>query len=98
MEKTDIRRAEKISSVATAALCDGEIIGYSLYTVYIDGAHLARLAVMPRAQGRGIASALLGDALPLRKAEHFYHDREYSGIQHPFTAALRTFWIRSQWI
>ncbi|MBK8021493.1 MAG: GNAT family N-acetyltransferase [Chloroflexi bacterium] len=63
MEKTDIRQAEKISSVATAALCDGEIIGYSLYTVYIDGAHLARLAVMPRAQGRGIASALLADAL-----------------------------------
>jgi [ribosomal protein S18]-alanine N-acetyltransferase len=63
MEKADIRQAEKVSSIGTAALCDETIVGYSLYTVYIDGAHLARLAVAPSMQGRGIASALLSDAL-----------------------------------
>lgn len=63
MERADVRLAEKVSSIATAAVRDGEIIGYSLYTVYIDGAHLARLAVTPLAQGQGVASALISDAL-----------------------------------
>lgn len=63
MERADIRQAEKISSIGTVALREGQVVGYALCTVFIDGAHLARLAVAPEQQGRGVASAILADLL-----------------------------------
>src|SRR5690606_34901169 len=41
----------------------GEIIGYQISTGNRPGAHLARLAVSPEAQGRGVASALVGEII-----------------------------------
>jgi ribosomal protein S18 acetylase RimI-like enzyme len=40
---------------------DGAILGYQLTTGGRQRAHLARLAVHPRAQGRGVGGLLLGD-------------------------------------
>jgi len=63
MDVSELRQAEKISALATVALYEHEIVGYSLYTITMEGAHLARLAVLPAFQGRGVASLILVDAL-----------------------------------
>jgi ribosomal protein S18 acetylase RimI-like enzyme len=65
MGRSDIRQAERSSAYATVALDQqtNTIIGYQLSTLYFDGSHLARLAVAPIAQGRGIGRALVGEAL-----------------------------------
>lgn len=47
--------------VATVAESSDGIVGYQFSTASPFGAHLARLAVHPEAQRRGIASALIGD-------------------------------------
>lgn len=59
----DIRQAYRICSSCTVAVNDNTILGYQLSTLYFEGAHLARLAVAPNAQGAGIGAALLGDLL-----------------------------------
>jgi [ribosomal protein S18]-alanine N-acetyltransferase len=59
----EIRQAYRISSSCTVAEKDHEIVGYQLSTLYFDGAHLARLAVLPQTQGNGVGGALLGDLL-----------------------------------
>ena len=63
MDKNEIRQAERISAACTVAEIGGKMVGYQLSTLYFDGAHLARLAVIPALQGRGIARALLADVL-----------------------------------
>jgi len=47
--------------VATVAESDEGILGYQFSTASPFGAHLARLATLPKAQRRGIATALIGD-------------------------------------
>jgi ribosomal-protein-alanine N-acetyltransferase len=47
----------------TVAERDGAIVGYQLSTPSHQGAHLARLAVLPDQQGQGIGAALLGQLL-----------------------------------
>jgi ribosomal protein S18 acetylase RimI-like enzyme len=59
----EIRAAQRMAAQATAAELDGQLVGYQVSTVYEDGAHLARLAVDPTFQGRGIGSRLLHDVL-----------------------------------
>jgi ribosomal protein S18 acetylase RimI-like enzyme len=49
------------SAYSSAAEQDGRMLGYQLSTGSPFGAHLARLAVRPEAQGMGIASALVRD-------------------------------------
>jgi ribosomal-protein-alanine N-acetyltransferase len=51
------------AAIATVAEANGEIIGYQISTANSDGGHLARLAVNPLNQGRGIGMALVQDAL-----------------------------------
>ncbi|MEO8395180.1 MAG: GNAT family N-acetyltransferase, partial [Chloroflexota bacterium] len=63
MEREELRQAERISASCTVAELDGKLVGYELSTLYFDGAHLARLAVAPEAQGIGVARALLIDLL-----------------------------------
>src|SRR6185369_15396972 len=63
MERDELRAAVRISACCTVAERDGELIGYQLSTLYFDGAHLARLAVVPETQGIGMARALLIDLL-----------------------------------
>ena len=51
------------AAIATVALEGGAIVGYQISTPSPSGAHLARLAVHPDQQGRGVGYALLLDLL-----------------------------------
>ena len=63
MSLYDLRQAYRIASSCTVATQDDRILGFQISTFFFDGAHLARLAVHPDAQGQGIGGALLGDLL-----------------------------------
>ncbi len=64
MSADEIRRAERLaSSLTLATLPDGRAVAFQLSTLYFDGAHLARLAVLPEVQGRGIGRALVSDLI-----------------------------------
>ncbi len=63
MSLYDLRQAYRIASSCTVATKDDLILGFQISTYFFDGAHLARLAVHPSAQGQGIGGALLGDLL-----------------------------------
>jgi ribosomal-protein-alanine N-acetyltransferase len=54
-----IRHALRQADRLTVAEQDGRVVGYQLTTASISGAHLARLAVRPEYQGRGIGMALV---------------------------------------
>jgi ribosomal-protein-alanine N-acetyltransferase len=51
------------AAIATVAEEDGILLGYQISTASPLGGHLARLAVHPQHQGRGIGSALVNDLL-----------------------------------
>jgi ribosomal-protein-alanine N-acetyltransferase len=63
MTFSELRQAERVSAICTVALYQERIVGYQLSTLYFDGAHLARLAVLPEMQGKGIGGLLLSDVL-----------------------------------
>lgn len=63
MAYEDIRQAYRMASSCTLATVDNAIIGFQISTLFFDGAHLARLAVHPAAQGRGAGRALLADLI-----------------------------------
>lgn len=54
-----IRQAIPLAELITLAEEDGKIVGYQLTTPSQQGAHLARLAVLPARQGNGIGKALV---------------------------------------
>lgn len=59
----DLRYAKRLATSCTVTLVEGEIAGFQLSTIYQQNGHLARLAVLPEMQGRGVGSALLHDLL-----------------------------------
>ncbi|MCA9902807.1 MAG: GNAT family N-acetyltransferase [Anaerolineae bacterium] len=63
MSAEEIRQAERMAASVTVAMANGQIAGYQLSTLYFDGAHLARLAVLPIYQGHGVGKALLHDLI-----------------------------------
>ena len=56
-----LQRAFSQSLIATVAESKEGIVGYQLTTGHGQRAHLARLAVHPSLQGRGVGRALLSD-------------------------------------
>jgi ribosomal-protein-alanine N-acetyltransferase len=58
-----IRRAFEQSSYTTAAILNGEIVGFQISTSHKAIAHLARLAVLPKFQGQYIGQALVQNML-----------------------------------
>ena len=60
---TVLERAYPQSGWATVAETDGQVIGYQLSTRNPLGVHLARLAVRPAVQGKGIGYALVADLI-----------------------------------
>jgi ribosomal protein S18 acetylase RimI-like enzyme len=54
-----IRHALRQADRLTVAEQDGQVVGYQLTTAGATGVHLARLAVRPDYQGRGIGAALV---------------------------------------
>jgi ribosomal-protein-alanine N-acetyltransferase len=55
--------ARRLSSYATVCEVEGEMVGYQISTASALGAHLARLAVVPVSQRRGVGRALVVDML-----------------------------------
>jgi ribosomal protein S18 acetylase RimI-like enzyme len=60
---SSIELAYKQHAVATVAEDDDQLLGFQISTASPMGGHLARLAVSPQAQGKGIGYALVRDAL-----------------------------------
>lgn len=58
-----LREALSMSSRASLIEAEGVVIGYQITTESPFGAHLARLAVHPEWQGRGLGRALVADAM-----------------------------------
>lgn len=60
------------ATVATVAEYEGQIVGYQISTGTPIGGHLARLAVLPDMQGKGIGYAILYDLLSqfVRRGAH----------------------------
>ena len=58
-----LERAYPQTTLTTVVEVDGQVIGYQLSTRNPLGAHLARLAVRPEMQGRGIGYALVADLI-----------------------------------
>jgi ribosomal protein S18 acetylase RimI-like enzyme len=58
-----LSKAYSQASYASVAEDDSGMIGYQLSTGSLQGAHLARLAVRPEMQGRGLGAALVGDLI-----------------------------------
>lgn len=58
-----LKKAFHQAAVTAVVERKGEILGYQISTKNIFGGHLARLAVHPAAQGRGIGKALVTDMI-----------------------------------
>jgi ribosomal-protein-alanine N-acetyltransferase len=58
-----LRRAYRQSLIAAVAEAEAGLVGYQISTGGGQRAHLARLAVSPAAQGRGVGGALVSDLL-----------------------------------
>ena len=52
-----------MAATATVVEVQNEIVGYQISTANARGGHLARLAIDPNYQGRGIGRVLLSDLL-----------------------------------
>lgn len=61
--RENLELAFRQSAVASVVEYRGQIVGYQISTATPMGGHLARLAVLPALQGRGIGKALLNDLL-----------------------------------
>ncbi len=59
MSATLMSQAIPLADLITVAEIDQQIVGYQLTTPSYQGAHLARLAVLPSWQGNGIGKALV---------------------------------------
>ncbi len=58
-----LSKAYEQSTYATVAEDDSGLVGYQISTGGAFGAHLARLAVLPKDQGHGIGAALVNDLI-----------------------------------
>jgi ribosomal protein S18 acetylase RimI-like enzyme len=58
-----LTKAYEQSSYASVAEDESGVVGYQISSGGSFGAHLARLAVLPQAQGRGIGAALVGELI-----------------------------------
>jgi ribosomal-protein-alanine N-acetyltransferase len=70
--RDELLRAFQTASIMTVLEFEGELIGYQLSTASAWGAHLARLAVRPNWQGKGIGNAIVTD-LMLKVRKRGYH-------------------------
>ena len=59
--------------LATVVEADGQMLGYQLSTRNPAGIHLARLAVRPEMQGRGVGRALIADLVRQAGRRGVYH-------------------------
>ena len=67
-----LEKAYPQAVLATVAETDGQLLGYQLSTRNPFGAHLARLAVRPELQGRGVGHALIADLIQQAERHGMY--------------------------
>jgi len=60
---SSLELAYRQAAIATVAEAEQQLIGYQISTRTSIGIHLARLAVVPEAQGRGVGYALVADMM-----------------------------------
>ena len=70
---SSLEKAYPQAVLATVAEADGQVVGYQLSTRNPLGAHLARLAVRPELQGRGVGRALVADLIQQAQRHAMYH-------------------------
>jgi ribosomal protein S18 acetylase RimI-like enzyme len=63
MSRDEMRHAQRQSGSCTIALHNNRPIGYQITTRHQNTAHLARLAVLPEYQGRGVGRVLLDNMI-----------------------------------
>ena len=63
LSSEDLRSAKRLATICTVASIDETIVGYQLSTTYNQNGHLARLAVLPEVQGKGVGSSLVHDMI-----------------------------------
>jgi len=63
LNRSSLVKTYHLSTWHSVAILEGEIIGYQMSTSTFDSAHLARLAVDPRWQRRGVGHRLVEDML-----------------------------------
>jgi ribosomal protein S18 acetylase RimI-like enzyme len=68
-----LERAYPQAVLATVVESHGQVLGYQLSTRNPLGAHLARLAVRPELQGRGVGRALVADLVQQAERRGIYH-------------------------
>ena len=68
-----LERAYPQAVLATVVEADGQVLGYQLSTRNPLGAHLARLAVLPGLQGRGLGRALVADLIQQAERHGMFH-------------------------
>jgi [ribosomal protein S18]-alanine N-acetyltransferase len=68
-----LERAYPQAVLATVVEAEGQVLGYQLSTRNPLGAHLARLAVRPELQGRGVGRALVADLIQQAQRRSMYH-------------------------
>ena len=68
-----LERAYPQAVLATVVEANVQMIGYQLSTRNPLGAHLARLAVRPQLQGRGVGRALIADLVQQAERRGMYH-------------------------
>jgi len=68
-----LERAYPQAVLATVVESHGQVLGYQLSTRNPLGAHLARLAVRPELQGRGVGHALVADLIQQAERHAMYH-------------------------
>ena len=63
LNQASLVKTYHLSAWHSVAILEGEIVGYQMSTTAFDSAHLARLAVDPRWQRRGVGHGLVQDML-----------------------------------
>lgn len=63
MTRGEVRQGSRIGASTTVAEYEDALVGYQISTLYHNNAHLARLAVLPEMQGKGIGGALLAELI-----------------------------------
>lgn len=63
LDESSVRQAVRSAASFTLAEQDGRALGYQISTLHGESVHLARLAVLPEAQGSGVGGALLSELL-----------------------------------
>ncbi|HEX2620474.1 MAG TPA: GNAT family N-acetyltransferase, partial [Phototrophicaceae bacterium] len=59
LTRADLWQASRIAALCNTVWLDEKIVGYQLSTRHREAGHLARLAVLPELQGRGIGGTLV---------------------------------------